>query len=39
MFSIITAAEAYCGVIPVDRWHDPYMSADELKNDIAGGVV
>ncbi len=27
MFSIITAAEAYCGVIPVDRWHDPYMSA------------
>ena len=36
---INTAAEAYRGVIPVDRWHDPYMSADELKNEIAAGVV
>jgi N-acetylglutamate synthase-like GNAT family acetyltransferase len=33
------AAQAYRGVIPVDRWHDPYMSADELDNEIAGGVV
>jgi len=23
------AAEAYRGVIPEDRWHDPYMGADE----------
>ena len=33
------AAQAYRGVIPADRWHDPYMSADELDNEIAGGVV
>ena len=33
------AAHAYRGVIPVDRWHDPYMPADELANEIAGGVV
>lgn len=33
------AAQAYRGVIPVDRWHDPYMSADELEKEIAGGVV
>ena len=24
------AAEAYRGVIPADRWHEPYMSSDEL---------
>ena len=24
------AAEAYRGVIPADRWHEPYMGADEL---------
>lgn len=33
------AAVAYRGVIPADRWHDPYMSASELKNEIAAGVV
>ena len=33
------AAYAYRGVIPVDRWHEPYMSADELANEISGGVV
>ena len=33
------AARAYRGVIPADRWHEPYMSADELKTEIAGGVV
>jgi GNAT superfamily N-acetyltransferase len=33
------AAEAYRGVIPADRWHDPYMSADELEREIAAGVV
>jgi len=32
------AAEAYRGVIPDDRWHDPYMSADELAGQIAAGV-
>ena len=33
------AAEAYRGVIPADRWHDPYMSARELDAEIAAGVA
>jgi N-acetylglutamate synthase-like GNAT family acetyltransferase len=33
------AARAYRGVIPEDRWHEPYMSADELAKEIADGVV
>lgn len=33
------AAQAYRGVIPVDRWHDPYMSSDELAREISAGVV
>ena len=33
------AAQAYRGVIPSDRWHEPYMSADELAKEIAGGVI
>jgi N-acetylglutamate synthase-like GNAT family acetyltransferase len=33
-----TAAEAYRGVIPPDRWHDPYMPADELDGEISAGV-
>jgi len=33
------AAEAYRGVIPVDRWKEPYMSRDELQHEIDGGVV
>jgi N-acetylglutamate synthase-like GNAT family acetyltransferase len=33
------AAQAYRGVIPVDRWHEPYMSIQELKREIADGVV
>lgn len=33
------AAHAYRGVIPADRWHEPYMSADELEEEIARGVV
>lgn len=33
------AARAYGGVIPADRWHDPYMSRDELAKEIADGVV
>jgi GNAT superfamily N-acetyltransferase len=32
------AAEVYRGVIPADRWHDPYMTADELEGEIAAGV-
>jgi GNAT superfamily N-acetyltransferase len=33
------AAQAYRGVIPSDCWHEPYMSADELAKEIAGGVI
>jgi GNAT superfamily N-acetyltransferase len=33
------AAEAYRGVIPADRWREPYMPADELDEEIAAGVT
>ncbi|MFH1491462.1 MAG: GNAT family N-acetyltransferase [Pseudomonadota bacterium] len=33
------SAEAYKGVIPEDRWHEPYMPRDELKKEIAEGIV
>jgi GNAT superfamily N-acetyltransferase len=33
------AAEAYRGVIPADRWHEPYMSRVELEREVAGGVA
>jgi GNAT superfamily N-acetyltransferase len=33
------AAEAYRGVIPADRWRDPYMSGDELDRELAAGVA
>ena len=32
------AAEAYRRVIPPDRWHEPYMQADELDREIGAGV-
>ena len=33
------AAQAYRGVIPADRWHQPYMPREELASEIARGVV
>ena len=33
------AATAYRGVIPDDRWHEPYMPLDELEHEIARGIV
>jgi GNAT superfamily N-acetyltransferase len=33
------AAAAYRGVIPLDRWHEPYMHRDELDSEIAAGVA
>jgi GNAT superfamily N-acetyltransferase len=40
MLAIINAAaEAYRGVIPPDRWHEPYMPAAELDHEISAGVV
>jgi GNAT superfamily N-acetyltransferase len=39
IFEIINeSALAYKGVIPADRWHEPYMSMAELKSEIAKGV-
>jgi GNAT superfamily N-acetyltransferase len=39
IFAIVNAAaEAYRGVIPADRWHEPYMPLDELDAEIAAGV-
>ena len=32
------AANAYRGVIPADRWHEPYMTKEELKRQIDEGV-
>jgi len=33
------AAAAYRGVIPADRWKNPYMSARELQHEMDSGVV
>ncbi|MGA9451871.1 MAG: GNAT family N-acetyltransferase [Verrucomicrobiia bacterium] len=39
IFAIVNdAARAYQGVIPSDRWHEPYMPMEELKEEIADGV-
>jgi GNAT superfamily N-acetyltransferase len=32
------AAQAYKGVIPEDRWKEPYMPAEELREEIGSGV-
>jgi len=32
------AAQAYRGVIPADRWHEPYMPREELEREIAHGI-
>src|SRR5204862_6173717 len=39
IFAIVNdAAQAYRGVIPADRWHDPYMPMAELQGEIGAGV-
>lgn len=39
MYDIINdAAQAYKGIIPPDRWHEPYMSREHLAKEIADGV-
>ena len=35
---INAAAVAYRGVIPADRWHEPYMSPEEFRAEIAADV-
>jgi GNAT superfamily N-acetyltransferase len=32
-------AVAYKGIIPADRWHEPYMTREELRREIDDGVV
>ncbi|MFP3951581.1 MAG: GNAT family N-acetyltransferase [Candidatus Bathyarchaeia archaeon] len=32
------AAQAYKGVIPEDRWNEPYMPTEELREEIKAGV-
>jgi N-acetylglutamate synthase-like GNAT family acetyltransferase len=40
MFAVINdGAQAYRGVIPADRWHEPYMPMEELVREIGGGIV
>lgn len=40
VLSIINdAARAYRGVIPADRWQEPYMTGDYLQHEIDSGVV
>jgi hypothetical protein len=31
-------AQAYRGVIPADRWADPYMPREKLRHEIDAGV-
>ncbi len=40
IYSIINdAAQAYKGIIPADRWKEPYMSKDELRHEMDEGVI
>lgn len=40
LFAIINdAAQAYKGVIPDDRWHEPYMPMEELKREYHDGIL
>ena len=40
IFQVINdAAEAYRGIIPVDRWHEPYMPREELQAEVSAGVA
>jgi GNAT superfamily N-acetyltransferase len=39
MAIVNAAAEAYRGVIPADRWREPYMPLRELDDEIAAGVA
>ena len=39
IYAIINdAAQAYRGVIPEDRWHEPYMPISDLQYEIDHGV-
>ena len=39
LFAIVNdAASAYRGVIPADRWSEPYLPREELRAELAAGV-
>jgi len=39
IFEIVNdAAQAYKGVIPEDRWHEPYMPMQQLLDEMRAGV-
>ena len=38
LYVINDAAEAYRDVIPEDRWKEPYLSAQELSEEVESGV-
>ena len=39
IFTIINdASQAYKGIIPVDRWKEPYMTKEKLLHEIEGGI-
>jgi N-acetylglutamate synthase-like GNAT family acetyltransferase len=33
------AAQAYKGIIPADRWHEPYMTTDHLREELDSRIV
>ena len=33
------AAQAYKGIIPADRWKEPYMAESELRHEMNEGVI
>jgi GNAT superfamily N-acetyltransferase len=40
VFEIINdAAKAYQGIIPSDRWHQPYMPSEDLHREVEEGVI
>ena len=40
MYEIVNdAAQVYRGVIPEDRWQEPYMPMEELRHEIDDGVA
>ena len=40
IYAIINdGAQAYKGIIPADRWTEPYMSREKLRDEIGAGVA
>ena len=40
IFKIINnAAQVYKGIIPEDRWHEPYVTIDKLREEIEDGII